>query len=408
MRSKLVIVLLAVCVLTGCGKNVQDKVSTENIQKMEKIKEADTTKSEEERFETDISNLEATLNNFDHIENVAYVLKDRLLVVADQLYLIDVISGKIVASNTECSYATGEIKVYSDDKNIIIVGEESRDVGDEEIVFYDPDDENAPKKSILYYDYQLNLVANINIYDTFDLNPDFVQYIAVSKSGKIAVYDANCSELYLCDIDTKEKKKIFGENDTELIYNNQIQFTISGGIEFVQDDERIVFKADCMDYPIEDGANSYCGIGSVTTEGKECFVEKAGVEYSKLESFDNYAILSQDCGFSSPTGGVIKYSFDTDCTETVELKTKEESESLCCSENGSILAASEGNGDKGWNLRFYDAETGKFLGEESYDELSSEKYRKPKIYTYENLNVAILLFYTNDENGKDKFVIMQI
>ena len=119
-------------------------------------------------------------------------------------------------------------------------------------------------------------------------------------------------------------------------------------------------------------------------------------------------INTQYCGFTSPTGEVIKYIFDTDSTETIELKAKEESESLYCSQRGNIIATSEENGDKGWNIRFYDAETGKVLREVSCDRVSSKKYREPKIYVFEELNVAILLFQSEDGKSKDKFVVMQI
>lgn len=407
MKRKIIIVLMVVCVLSGCGNDVKNKMSTETVQTTKEIKEKNTTGSEVEKGELDTDHLEMTLSKFNNVINVAYVSEDKLLVVADKMYLIDINSGEIVAQNSECDYVNGEIKVYSDEKNIIIVGKKNKDAGEEGVVFWDGDDEDAPKQCVLYYDYQLNLVENINIYETFGLNPDFAQYIAVSKSEKLAVYDDEYRQLYICDIDTKKKKKIFGKSNAELVYDNKIQFTISGGIEFVQNAERIVFKAECMEYPVEDGANDFSGIGSVTLDGKEYYVTKAGDEYTELESFNNYAILSQDCGFTSPTGEVIKYIFDTDSAEIISLKTNGESESLYCSKSGNILSTSEKSGDNDWNIRFYNAKSGEVIEDKLYNELSSGNYREPQIYVFEEFSIALLFFGSEDENSKDKFAVIQ-
>lgn len=407
MKRKVILMWMAVCVLAGCKSGTQSKVSNENAKATDTFEATDPTTDDAEKSEANITKLEETLRKFDRVMNIAYVKNNKLFVVADQIYLIDIISGEIVASMSKCEYATGEIKVYSDDTNIIIIGEKSREIGDREIVFYDSDDEESAGESVLYYDYQLNLKENINIYDTFGLKSYFPQSVAVSESGKLAVYDDECSELYLCDKDTKEKKKVFGDSSAEIIYDNKIQFMISGGIEFVQNEKRIAFKAECMDVPVSDGADSYSGIGSVTTDGEDFFVEKAGNEYTKLESFHDYAILSQDCGLTSPTGEVIKYRFDTDCTETIELKSKVESENVYCSQNGRILATSEENGEDGWNIRFYDADAGELLMEKAYEGVSSQKYSEPKIYVFDDISAAVVFLKSEDENSKDEFSVFQ-
>ena len=298
MKRKVILVLIMISVLTGCQNDTQNKVSREKVQTTKEMEEKEIEVGETEKTALDIAHLEETLSKFNNVINVAYVSENRLLIVADKMYLIDINSGKVVARNSECDYVNGEIKVYSNEKNIIILGKKYKDIG-EEVVFWD--DEDSPELYVVYYDYQLNLVDDINISRTFGIDPSFVQYAAVNKSGKLAVYDDQYRQLYLCDTDTKKKKKIFGESNSELVYDNEIQFTISGGIEFVQNDEKIAFKAECMDYPTKEGAKAFLGIGSVSLDGKECYVTKSGDEYTELESFDNYAILSQDCGFTSPT-----------------------------------------------------------------------------------------------------------
>lgn len=401
MKRKVLIALMIVSVLTECGNDTK-KVSTETVKNTEKT---ETYADKPEETELDITHLEEIFQKFDDVKNVAYVSEDKLLVVADQMYVIDINSCEIVAKNADCDYVNGEIKIYCNDNNIVIVGKKYKDIGNQKIVFLD--DADAPKQCVLYYDYQLNLVKNINIYDTFGLNPDSAEYVAVNQSGNLAVYDDIFGVLYLCDIDTKKKKKIFGKRNDALVYDHKLQFTISGGIAFAENDERIVFKAECRDYSAEEGRSDVCGIGSVRLDGKEYEVTKAGDEYTKLEVFNHYAMLSQDCGYTIPTGKVIKYMIDTNCAEMINLKTKEESESLYCAKNGNIVATSEKSKENHWNIRFYDATLGELISEKRYDALPLGNYREPKIYVFEKYNIALLYWETEDENSKDAFGFVQ-
>ena len=367
--------------------------STENVSKTEERKQSNAK----------IEKLKAVVASLEDIKKIEYVSEDKVLIVSDKMYLIDVSSGEIVAQNAECDYVNGEIKVYGNEKNIIILGKKYKNTG-EDVVFLD--DEDSPKICVVYYDHQLNLLNSVNIHETFGLNPNFVQNVAVGKSGKLAVYEDENKQLYLCDTDTKKKKKILGDSDKELIYKD-IQCIGFCGIEFIQNDEKIAFLAECLDYPVDSDSENYYGMGSVSLDKGEYKVSKIGKEYSELAVFDSYAVLSQDCGFTNPTGKVNKYIFDINRAEDIKLETSGESESVYCSKSGNILATSEKNGYNSWNIRLYDAKSGELIMDKLYDELPSGNYREPQIYVFEKLNISLLFFRTEDENSKDTFGIVQ-
>ncbi|MCM1161864.1 MAG: hypothetical protein NC412_11640 [Roseburia sp.] len=408
MKRKCIIMLAVALFLTGCSSDNEQKVVTSEHTEERNITFEKEEKKEKEEMnpETALRNLEDTLSQFEAVANIEYAGKDRLLVITDQMYLIDIASGAILAQVPDCNEVKGKIKVYGNDENIIIVGKEERE-SEDTFVFYDENDEEQPRVLALYYDNQLNLLKKINIFEMFALNPFLATDVAVSMDGKLAVYDDNLNGLYLCNPETKEKEEILCGKDEELVYDNKLQFRIGNEIAFGENDDKIIFGAACLNYPVGDGEESIPGYGSVALDGKELYVEKAADEYNIMNAFQEFAMISQDCGFTSPTGKVMKYSFSDNKTEVIQLKSKEESNNLFSSSEGNILAASEENGDKGWNIRFYHTDSGELMGEQAYNALSSESYGHPRIYVFENQNIAVLYFGSLEENGKDVLSIMQ-
>lgn len=406
MKRKLIIILAAVLLFTGCASNNKRKAATSEHAEVENIT-SEKREEEKKNFDIDLSNLENTLRQFENVTNIVYEGKDRLLVITDQMYLIDIVSGEILAQSPDCDYVEGEIKVYSNEKNIIIVGKKYP-VSEDGFVFYDENDEEQPRVEVLYFDKQLNLSKKINIFEMFALDPFLVTDVAVSADGKLAVYEDRSNGLYFCNPDTKEKEEILCAKDNELVYDNRLQFRIANEIAFGENDSKIIFGAACMDYPFKDGEESITGYGSITLNGKELYVEKAVDEYKNMDVFPEFAIVSQECGFTSPTGNILKYSFSDNKTEVIQLKSKEESNNLYSSSEGNILASSEENGNTGWNIRFYNTNSGELIGEWAYNALSSESYRSPRIYVFENQNIAVLYFGTLEENGKDVLYVMQL
>ena len=410
MKRKLIIMLAAIFLLTGCaGDNKQKDITTKHSKKINST--SVTAEKETENSQIVSGNLEDTLSQFEDVTNIEYVGNDRLLVITDQMYLIDTASGEILAQSPDCYYVKDNIKVYSDKENIIIVGRGFPNPKDDKskktFTTYSENDKNQPRIHVLYYDKHLNLSKKINIFKMFALDPLLTDEIAVSTDGKLAVYDDSTNGLYLCNTDTKQKEKILYAKDNELIYKNKLQFFISG-IAFGQNDDKIIFRASCLDYPSKDGDQSIPGYGSVTLDGKELYVEKAGDEYNKMEAFSEFAIISQDCGFTSPTGKIMKYSFSDNKTEVIQLRTKEESNNLYSSSEGNIIATTEENGDKGWNIRFYNTKSGELIKEQKYNDLSSKNYHRPRIFIFENQNIAVLSAGSSKEKGKDVLHVIQL
>lgn len=243
----------------------------------------------------------------------------------------------------------------------------------------------------------------------FALDPFSPEQVAISTDGKLAVYDDNATGLYLCNTDTKQKEKILSAKDNGQMYanKNKLQFTISE-IAFGQNDDKIIFGAGCEDCSSKTGDQSISGYGSVTLDGKELYVEKAGDEYNTISYFPKFAIISQMCGFTSPTGKIMKYSFSDNKTKVMQLKTKGESNNLYSSNEGNIIATTEENRDKGWNIRFYNTKSGELMKEEKYNNLSLENYSSPRIFVFENQNIAVLYSSSLKEKGKDVLHVIQL
>lgn len=405
MKKRIVIALLVSCILTGCNSTTKEVTlfnSGDSISGNVVEEKMDTNGN-------DIINTnswEKTLSEFKDVKNVKYAGNDKLIIVSDKMYLVNAITGDIEASTADCEYVKGDIKVCCTDNEIIVIGKQEVE-GDEEFTFYDPDDVNSPKETVLYYDYDLNVKKTINISEQFGLNPISVNYIAINEQEQMAIYDDNSSTIYLCNLKNGEKHKIFGGIEEELVYDN-ILFSIVGDIEFAQDNKQIVFLAECNDLPLEDNVEGICGIGSVSIDGKNYCVKKTGKEYNRISTYEKFSIISQDCGFSKPTGEAIKYTFDNSEMRKISLSSKEESNSVYCSDGGSILAASNKNGSKGWDVHFYDVQSGENIANKSYDEYLVEEYREPKIYILDNLKVALVLFESDSEEKADEIDVIRL
>lgn len=406
MKRELIMILATALLFTGCASNNKQKFTTSQYTQEQNVT-FEKAEEEEKNPDINLSNLEDTLSQFENVINIEYAGKDRLLVITDQMYLIDAASGEILAQSPDCNYVKGNIKVYGDEENIIIVGRESPE-SEDDFIWYDENDEKQPRIHVLYYNKQLNLSKAINIFDMFALNPFLVTDVAVSTDGKLVIYEDSSNGLYLCNPDTKEKKEILCVKDNELVYDNKLQFRIANGIAFGKNDDKVIFGALCLDYPFKDNAESVTGYGSVSLDGKELYVEKAADEYQNINTFPDFSIISQECGFTNPTGKVLKYSSSDNKTEVIQLKTNEESNNLYSSSEGNILASSEENGDMGWNIRFYNTNSGELIEEQAYHALTSKSYRSPKIYVFENQNIAVLYFSSLEENGKDVLYVMQL
>lgn len=413
MKRRWLIGILAACILTGCGraqdegkmteKTAQTVMQTGGPTEEETGMDATGTVPEEPAAPA-AGRLQETLAALAPVYNIAQVSGNRLLIAADRLYLVDLISGEIEAE-ADCTIAKGALKISCDGQNIILIGAEAAEAGDEGIVWTDPGDVDSPKMQILYFDEQLNVQKTVNLFEAYGLNPGFPDCVAVNEAGEIAVYEEMSGELYVCS--GENKKKILGDLEEEMVYDGRIQFRITGGIEFVQNSSKIQFQADCLDYPLEDLGMEYCGIGTVAVDNQTVTLHKTGREYRRVQTYPKYSIVSQDCGFTEPTGEVVKYVYGTEEIEWIQLHSSCESGQLYASADGTTWITYEQTGASQWMIRFYGAEDGALHKEVTVDGLSGDSYSGPKVYMCQGTQQAVLYFRSLEEGTPDVFRIIE-
>ena len=100
MKRKSIALLMVATLLVGCNP-------TKEAEKQKSI-----VRSTEATERINTADLEDILHTIDHVSSVNYVGNNQLLVIADQMYLMNVSSGKLLAKNEIDESFLGRVKVY--------------------------------------------------------------------------------------------------------------------------------------------------------------------------------------------------------------------------------------------------------------------------------------------------------
>lgn len=399
MKRKSIVWLLVATLLMGCnpakeGEKKQDIVRS--LETKEEIKGIDTEK------------LEDVLQSIEHVSSINYVGNDQALIVADKMYLIDVSNGTLLAKNEIDESFLGKIKVYNIDGEgfaILSIKNKDKEARVEKENTFSMTIGGDTYISVRYYDETLQCAKESNVSDAWGVNTMSVENVAMDRKGNLAIYDEDASCLYYCNSVTKEKRKVLKAVRNRLIYDKKLEFCISNGLEFTADD-KLVFGATCMD--LSSGESSVDGYGSVDVNGENLFVESIGEEYSVMYHRDGKAVFSQSCGFTIPTGEIYVYDTADNSRKSVKLTSSEESDNVDFSDQGKLMATSCVEGKNSWKLSFYDVETGELMQAKVYDKWNTEQYINPRIFVFEELNLAILFIRTTEENGRDVLEVLHL
>lgn len=395
MKRKSIALLMVATLLVGCNP-------TKEAEKQKSI-----VRSTEATERINTADLEDILHTIDHVSSVNYVGNNQLLVIADQMYLMNVSSGKLLAKNEIDESFLGRVKVYDNGEDgfavISIKNEET--TGKKENTFSMTIGGDT-YISVRYYDETLQCTKEINVSDEWEINTMSIENVAMDRKGNLAIYDEDAGCLYYCNSVTKEKRKVLKAVRNRLIYDKKLEFCISNGLEFTEDDKKLLFGVTCMD--LSSGESSVDGYGSVDVNGENLFVESIGEEYSVMYHRDGKAIFSQSCGFTIPTGEIYVYDTADNSRKSVKLTSSEESDNVDLSDQGKLMATSCVEGKNSWKLSFYDVETGELMQAKVYDKLNTEQYINPRIFVFEELNIAILFIRTTEENCKDVLEVLHL
>lgn len=395
MKRKSIALLMVATLLVGCNP-------TKEAEKQKSI-----VRSTEATERINTADLEDILHTIDHVSSVNYVGNNQLLVIADQMYLMNVSSGKLLAKNEIDESFLGRVKVYDNGEDgfavISIKNEET--TGKKENTFSMTIGGDT-YISVRYYDETLQCTKEINVSDEWEINTMSIENVAMDRKGNLAIYDEDAGCLYYCNSVTKEKRKVLKAVRNRLIYDKKLEFCISNGLEFTEDDKKLLFGVTCMD--LSSGESSVDGYGSVDVNGENLFVESIGEEYSVMYHRDGKAIFSQSCGFTIPTGEIYVYDTADNSRKSVKLTSSEESDNVDLSDQGKLMATSCVEGKNSWKLSFYDVETGELMQTKVYDKWNTEQYLNPRIFVFEELNLAILFIRTTEENGRDVLEVLHL
>lgn len=395
MKRKSIALLMVATLLVGCNP-------TKEAEKQKSI-----VRSTEATERINTADLEDILHTIDHVSSVNYVGNNQVLVIADQMYLMNVSSGKLLAKNEIDESFLGRVKVYDNGEDgfavISIKNEET--TGKKENTFSMTIGGDT-YISVRYYDETLQCTKEINVSDEWEINTMSIENVAMDRKGNLAIYDEDAGCLYYCNSVTKEKRKVLKAVRNRLIYDKKLEFCISNGLEFTEDDKKLLFGVTCMD--LSSGESSVDGYGSVDVNGENLFVESIGEEYSVMYHRDGKAIFSQSCGFTIPTGEIYVYDTADNSRKSVKLTSSEESDNVDLSDQGKLMATSCVEGKNSWKLSFYDVETGELMQAKVYDKLNTEQYINPRIFVFEELNIAILFIRTTEENCKDVLEVLHL
>ena len=395
MKRKSIALLMVATLLVGCNP-------TKEAEKQKSI-----VRSTEATERINTADLEDILHTIDHVSSVNYVGNNQVLVIADQMYLMNVSSGKLLAKNEIDESFLGRVKVYDNGEDgfavISIKNEET--TGKKENTFSMTIGGDT-YISVCYYDETLQCTKEINVSDAWEINTMSIENVAMDRKGNLAIYDEDAGCLYYCNSVTKEKRKVLKAVRNRLIYDKKLEFCISNGLEFTEDDKKLLFGVTCMD--LSSGESSVDGYGSVDVNGENLFVESIGEEYSVMYHRDGKAIFSQSCGFTIPTGEIYVYDTADNSRKSVKLTSSEESDNVDLSDQGKLMATSCVEGKNSWKLSFYDVETGELMQAKVYDKLNTEQYINPRIFVFEELNIAILFIRTTEENCKDVLEVLHL
>ncbi len=395
MKRKAIALLLVATFLLGCnpskkiGEQESDVCSTTPVK------------------EVSVEDLENVLQKIKHVASVNYIGEDRVLILAEQMYLVDVSSGRLLAKNKMDESFQGKVKIYRDGENgfaILSIKDKKSSKKKEETFSMTMGD--CSYVAVCFYDKNLHCTKEINVNKVWGINTMSVDTVAMDHKKNLAIYDEDTNSLYYCNSATKKKKRILKGKGNRLVFRKELEFSISNDLEFTEDDKKLVFGASCI--ALSSGGDSTDGYGSVDVNGKHLFVEKIGQEYSVMGYKGEKAVLSQSCGFTEPTGEIYVYDTTNNNRRGMKLVMNEESDNVFLSNQGKRIVTFCEEEENGWKIRFYNSQNGKLIQTKSYGKLNTEKYVDPKILVFEKLNIAILFVRTTEEDCEDVLDVLYL
>lgn len=331
------------------------------------------------------------------IQNIYYVNKNQILILADKLYLYNLLTGNIVSQTDKENLIEERYCVLNN--GIAAIG--FRTGGNTDRSGFVVDSESDAISCVLY-DNKLNKEMEINSEELIGKDEffDFPDTMSVSKDGKKIVFATNAG-LYLYDINHKTKTTLVDLLDKDS--SKRSGLVGFDQVEFVNDDKMVVFKSQSFDVPAVVGKLSFDTYGTMNIDGSGLNVRKStDYQVKQLIAYNTFAFFAED--FTVPSGRLMIFDFSLGQSKLLKTKTQKESGNVLGSENGTFFATT---GIESGNImvRVYDTKSNSMLMEKEI--VKEDKYmeRDPQVRIFDDMRTCIVLLGNTQKELSTQYLI---
>lgn len=379
---------MALCLtllLSGCAQGGADSPKSTPIEAFQPTTTSSFPQPDEDEGVTPLPVKQADWDSIQgKIKGIYPAADGKVLVLADQMSLYDVASGKIVA--TAQTPAWDMIRVWTLDSGYAIAGQmvsESSSGGLAE-------NDSALQFRAAMYDENLMIKSEIDISGLV-ADGEFLidtEAIAVSPDGNsiafatlqsVTLYDcSNKKFTKLVDLTAEDEKAYLGISVIE-----QMAFTNNGN--------SVAFKAQSFDVPAVVDKPSFDTVGTINTDGSGLINKKPeGYAPKMLISYPSRLLVAED--FKTASGRIMVIDSKSGEQNIHTLVDKKEGGNIYGSDTGRYFASSIPD-KTGWTVRVYETDTGKLIKEESISNDGQELYgiNDPMICVLDDAKTCMVL-----------------
>ncbi|MCG7437668.1 transcriptional regulator [Lysinibacillus fusiformis] len=390
MKNKILSIILAVFVLltSGCINNNNFKISNHE----KKVIDPNISILNEDKVVTNLK-LQGDL------KNIYYADGNKILILADKLYLYDLGAREVIAEAPKLLFNRENYWVI--ENGYAVVGETLISRNDKVRAV-----KGVRNYNCIFYDHNLNKVAEFDFNKLVGDNAIGLdmENISFSSDGTKVLY-ALTDGLYQYDFVKNKKSTIVNLKSND--YSERFGIVAFEQIDFTNYDKNIAFKAQSFDIPVLTDSSSFDSCGILNTNGSLLWNRGVFDDYKckKITAYNDHILLAEDITIAS--GRLFVFEYPSDKMISHILLEKLESGSVSGSDFGKYFATSIPNNDS-WIIRIYNTKTGKLESEQQVSSGGKEYMAQdPIIKIIDDTKTCIMLFGSKRDDILTKMVVSQ-
>lgn len=377
MKKKLMCIMLLLSFAVGvsaCGNGQQDANRSENGTTSHAPQSKNDTSSEKGEQKDGSQNPQAgtvSASAFSgKVSDCYYGGGDRIVVVADKLYLYDTQKGENIAS-ADISLEELYVQTYSD--GYFLVGREKNGDGD------------ALKGYLLNREFKIESTVSFRELLSDDIVTGTERF-AISQNGKQIAF-GGLQGLYLYDTSSKKIRTILNysengrTNNMEIVTMDNLTFTKDNALAYVGQGTG------------SGGGDGFSVYGTVSTDGSNLTITKKAdyeVAGEEVQRGGNFLIMPQV--FNKNNGTLLMLDTASNAEKMMTFASKSEGkDGVFCSEQGKYVATSM-LGETSVTINIYDTTSGKLVHTETVKDSNSTYFlRVPQILILDESGTCIVV-----------------